>query len=144
MTSTWSVDAWKTSCEVLKNHWWRSGCGVHSPVPLVSTSVSSCSVVDTLPLTTVAAASQRLWLCAEGTDELLTSSDLYQAISELPQPNRDTLAYIILHLQRSFLFLSVPLFCFHLTFLSFSIISSSLLPPYLLLHMSCSPYLRDG
>jgi len=39
-------------------------------------------------------------LCAEKRDELDSSSDLYQAISELPQPNRDTLAYLILHLQR--------------------------------------------
>jgi len=101
-------------------------------VPLVSTSVSSCSVVDTLPLTTVAAASQRLWLCAEGTDELLTSSDLYQAISELPQPNRDTLAYIILHLQRLFLFLSVPLFLFssHFSLLQYHLIFSlAAVPP---------------
>jgi len=39
---------------------------------------------------------------AEKTDELDGCSDLYQAISELPQPNRDTLAYIILHLHRLF------------------------------------------
>jgi len=39
-------------------------------------------------------------VCTERPDELDASSDLYQAISELPQPNRDTLAYLILHLQR--------------------------------------------
>lgn len=27
-------------------------------------------------------------------------SELYQAVSELPRPNRDTLAYMILHLQK--------------------------------------------
>ena len=41
-------------------------------------------------------------LCTlERTNELECSSDLYQAVSELPPPNRDTLAYLITHLHRS-------------------------------------------
>lgn len=34
------------------------------------------------------------------SDKLDSEAALYQAISELPQPNRDTLAFLILHLQR--------------------------------------------
>jgi len=41
-----------------------------------------------------------LWTCTGRSDELAASSELYQAISELPQPNRDTLAYLITHLHR--------------------------------------------
>ncbi|XP_077978803.1 rac GTPase-activating protein 1-like [Glandiceps talaboti] len=37
---------------------------------------------------------------AETYDESDRQTGMYQAISELPQPNRDTLAYMILHLQR--------------------------------------------
>lgn len=38
---------------------------------------------------------------------------LYQVVSELPQPNRDTLAYMVLHLKR-LVFVSIS-FCRHLT-----------------------------
>ena len=40
-------------------------------------------------------------MCTECSDDLQSSSELYQAITELPQPNRDTLAYLVLHLHRS-------------------------------------------
>lgn len=45
-----------------------------------------------------------LWPSFIRTLDIKDASDrkaaLYQVISNLPQPNRDTLAYIILHLQR--------------------------------------------
>jgi len=44
-------------------------------------------------------------------DELTSESELYQAISELPQPNRDTLAYLILHLHRYFIIVLFELCC---------------------------------
>lgn len=34
------------------------------------------------------------------TDKQDADAIIYQAISEMPQPNRDTLAYLMLHLQR--------------------------------------------
>jgi Rac GTPase-activating protein 1 len=37
---------------------------------------------------------------AENPDPDDSRALLYQAISELPQPNRDTLAFLIMHLQR--------------------------------------------
>jgi Rac GTPase-activating protein 1 len=37
---------------------------------------------------------------ADNPDMTDGESDLYQAISELPQPNRDTLAFLMLHLQK--------------------------------------------
>ncbi|XP_067002574.2 rac GTPase-activating protein 1 [Anabrus simplex] len=47
---------------------------------------------------------QSLWAdfvrCLEPSDLVDRKALLYQVISELPQPNRDTLAYLILHLQR--------------------------------------------
>jgi len=37
----------------------------------------------------------------EKSDRFESITDTYQAVSQLPQPNRDTMAYLILHLQRS-------------------------------------------
>jgi len=37
----------------------------------------------------------------ERNDRFESITDTYQAVSQLPQPNRDTMAYLILHLQRS-------------------------------------------
>ncbi len=37
---------------------------------------------------------------AQLEDEDDAHSALYQAVSQLPQPNRDTLAFMVLHLQR--------------------------------------------
>ena len=37
----------------------------------------------------------------ERSDRFESITDTYQAVSQLPQPNRDTIAYLMLHLQRS-------------------------------------------
>lgn len=39
-------------------------------------------------------------LCLEIGDEDNSIAAMYQTITDLPQPNRDTLAFLILHLQR--------------------------------------------
>jgi len=39
-------------------------------------------------------------LVTETADRFERITDTYQAVSQLPQPNRDTMAYLILHLQR--------------------------------------------
>lgn len=41
-----------------------------------------------------------LLILSDKTDEDDSASATYQAVSELPQANRDTLAYLILHLQK--------------------------------------------
>ena len=37
---------------------------------------------------------------SDKTDEDDSASAMYQAVSELPQANRDTLAYLVVHLQK--------------------------------------------
>lgn len=44
---------------------------------------------------------QQFVAAANKKDSADMEAALYQAVSELPQPNRDTLAWIVLHLQRS-------------------------------------------
>ena len=44
--------------------------------------------------------SMYLLILSDKTDEDDSASATYQAVSELPQANRDTLAYLILHLQK--------------------------------------------
>jgi hypothetical protein len=39
-------------------------------------------------------------LCLENRDKCMGESEVYQAISKLPTANRDTLAFLILHLIR--------------------------------------------
>ena len=67
--------------------------------------IISCGCRCHRPVTNVQMVN--ICVCIESTDELESSSELYQAISELPQPNRDTLAYLILHLHRSLLITTV-------------------------------------
>ena len=78
-------------------------------------------------------------VCTECRDELQSSSELYQALSELPQPNRDTLAYLIIHLHRS---CSTSLNSTHVPSLSLSVNyhSQTVTLAYLIiyLHRSCS------
>lgn len=41
-----------------------------------------------------------LFYVSDKTDEDDSASATYQAVSELPQANRDTLAYLVVHLQK--------------------------------------------
>jgi len=41
-----------------------------------------------------------LCIFPDKTDEDDSASATYQAVSELPQANRDTLAYLVVHLQK--------------------------------------------
>ena len=41
-----------------------------------------------------------LYMVSENNDKAMGESDMYQALSQLPQANRDTMAFIMLHLIR--------------------------------------------
>ena len=60
-----------------------------SCIPLIHCSISFILLI-------------KVWFSflSEKQDKHESLSDLYQAISQLPQPNRDTIAFLILHLQR--------------------------------------------
>lgn len=46
-------------------------------------------------------ASQCVLVITEIADEDNSTAAMYQAVGELPQANRDTLAFLMIHLQRS-------------------------------------------
>lgn len=66
--------------------------------------VVCCTIKDFLRSLVEPLVTHSLWQdfvkAAENSDSEDARAAMYQAISELPQPNRDTLAFLIMHLQR--------------------------------------------
>lgn len=93
-------------------------------VKFYSTAVWKFSVKQQKKITTTnnKQCSLLLFVCiADKSDEDDSLSAMYQAVSELPNPNRDTLAFLIVHLQRFVYFF----FCFfHVSFMCHSLFSS--------------------